>query len=310
MSRVPNQKRIITHKVQCDSTSPYTVRRRDIEAYAGRTLTDAGLKMWLYMSANKDGYEYNLSPAAVENEYGIKIRQYRNGIQDLIDKGFILPIQNSNDYDFIEYPPVYTSRIDEKVICDNEQENSMNSSVYTPRIDENNGSIDEENSRLYATCRPVYTPRIDASIHDVQTSSIRDVQRNNIDNINNNINNSIELPSHNYSTKVENCFKESYHQNNDRKNIENLKYDRCDTYVAEDATWYEEDDFLSKDEIREIITSDGDIFNLPIRNILDGLSLVLKNKQNENVVREIREECDLTEEQKKMIDDTLFLWEF
>lgn len=53
MDRVPNQKRIITHRIACDSNVPYTVKRRDIEAYAARTLNDAGFKMWLYMSANR-----------------------------------------------------------------------------------------------------------------------------------------------------------------------------------------------------------------------------------------------------------------
>lgn len=104
MGRVPNQKKIITHKTICDGNMPYTVRRRDIESYAARTLNDAGFKMWLYMSANKDGYEYNLSATAVEKEYGIKIKQYRNGIQNLIDNGFLVSIGDSNDFNFIEYP--------------------------------------------------------------------------------------------------------------------------------------------------------------------------------------------------------------
>lgn len=66
---------------------------------------------------------------------------------------------------------------------------------------------------------------------------------------------------------------------------------------------------LSKEEERKIYTTDGDTFNLPIENILSGLKLVLANKQNEGVIREIREKCDLTEEQKKEIDDTLDFWE-
>lgn len=74
MGRVPNQKRIITHRIACDGNISYIVRRRDIEAYVARTLNDAGFKMWLYMSAEK--------------EYGIKVKRYRNGIQNLIDNDF------------------------------------------------------------------------------------------------------------------------------------------------------------------------------------------------------------------------------
>ena len=127
---------------------------------------------------------------------------------------------------------------------------------------------------------------------------------NNIDNINNNI----ELSSHNSSTKVENCFKEShvYIPRTDGENgyidkvvhIDNVvQVDSSSTYV------------LSKDELRPIHTSDGAVVELPIRNILDGLKDALTNKKNESTIKEIREKCDLTEKQKKEIDDTLDFWE-
>ena len=277
MGRVPNQKRIITHRIACDGNVPYTVRRRDIEAYAARTLNDAGFKMWLYMSANKDGYDYNLSAAAVEKEYGIKVKQYRNGIQNLIDNDFLVAIGDSNDFDFIEYP-VYTSRIDE------EKENKDKNFVYTPRTD------------------VVMPSRIDASIPHVQTSSIRHVQRNNINSIIDNINNNIELSSHNSSTKVENCFKES-HVYTSRIDEENGYMDNS-VQVGNSSAYV-----LSKDELRPIHTSDGAVVELPIRNILDGLKDALTNKKNESIIKEIREKCDLTEKQKKEIDDTLDFWE-
>ena len=44
---------------------------------------------------------------AAEKEYGIKVKQYRNGIQNLIDNDFLVAIGDSNDFSFIEYP-VYT----------------------------------------------------------------------------------------------------------------------------------------------------------------------------------------------------------
>lgn len=294
MGRVPNQKRIITHRIACDGNIPYTVRRRDIEAYAARTLNDAGFKMWLYMSANKDGYEYNLSAAAVEKEYGIKVKQYRNGIQNLIDNDFLVAIGDSNDFNFIEYP-VYTSRIDEKdKTVDNDKNQIYETSVMPSRIDGEKENKDKN---------PVYTPRIDAvvpsridaSIPHVQTSSIRHVQRNNINSIIDNINNNIELSSHNSSTKVENCFKES-HVYTSRTDGEN---DNMDNVVH----------VLDKDELRPIHTSDGAVVELPIRNILDGLKDALTNKKNESTIKEIREKCDLTEKQKKEIDDTLDFWE-
>ena len=294
MGRVPNQKRIITHRIACDGNVPYTVRRRDIEAYAARTLNDAGFKMWLYMSANKDGYDYNLSAAAVEKEYGIKVKQYRNGIQNLIDNDFLVAIGDSNDFNFIEYP-VYTSRIDEKdKTVDNDKNQIYGTSVMPSRIDGEKENKDK-NSVYTPRTDAVVPSRIDASIRHVQTPSIRHVQRNNINSIIDNINNNIELSSHNSSTEVENCFKES-HVYTSRTDGENGNMDKV-VHV------------LGKDELRPIHTSDGAVVELPIRNILDGLKDALTNKKNESTIKEIREKCDLTEKQKKEIDDTLDFWE-
>ena len=302
MGRVPNQKRIITHRIACDGNIPYTVRRRDIEAYAARTLNDAGFKMWLYMSANKDGYDYSLSAAAVEKEYGIKVKQYRNGIQNLIDNDFLVAIGDSNDFDFIEYP-VYTSRIDEKdKTVDNDKNQSYETSVYTSRIDavmpsriDGEKENEDKNSVYTSRIDAVMPSRIDAVMPSRIDASIRHVQRNNINSIIDNINNNIELSSHNSSTKVENCFKES-HVYTSRIDEENGDMDNS-VHV------------LDKDELRPIHTSDGAVVELPIRNILDGLKNALTNKKNESTIKEIREKCDLTEKQKKEIDDTLDFWE-
>lgn len=321
MGRVPNQKRIITHRIACDGNIPYTVRCRDIEAYAARTLNDAGFKMWLYMSANKDGYDYNLSAAAVEKEYGIKVKQYRNGIQNLIDNDFLVAIGDSNDFNFIEYP-VYTSRIDEKdKTVDNDKNQIYETSVMPSRIDGEKENKDK-NSVYTPRTDAVVPSRIDASIPHVQTSSIRHVQRNNIDNIIDNINNNIELSSHNSSTKVENCFKESHvytsRTDGENGNMANSRSElparkasvdnsvHIDKVVQVDSSSAY---VLSKDELRPIHTSDGAVVELPIRNILDGLKDALTNKKNESTIKEIREKCDLTEKQKKEIDDTLDFWE-
>lgn len=309
MGRVPNQKRIITHRIACDGNIPYTVRRRDIEAYAARTLNDAGFKMWLYMSANKDGYDYNLSAAAVEKEYGIKVKQYRNGIQNLIDNDFLVAIGDSNDFNFIEYP-VYTSRIDEKdKTVDNDKNQIYETSVMPSRIDGEKENKDK-NSVYTPRTDAVVPSRIDASIPHVQTSSIRHVQRNNIDNIIDNINDNIELSSHNSSTKVENCFKESYVYTS-RTDGENGNMDNslCEASMDNSVHMDKVVHVLDKDELRPIHTSDGAVVELPIRNILDGLKDALTNKKNESTIKEIREKCDLTEKQKKEIDDTLDFWE-
>lgn len=140
---------------------------------------------------------------------------------------------------------------------------------------------------------------------------------------NNTIDNT-KLSSYNSSTEVENCFKESHvitkcdnrENGQDDSVITFCNNETCDTgatSLVHTSRIDGEDDkvgsILSKEEVRKIYTTDGDTFNLPIENILSGLKLVLRNKQNEGVIREIREKCDLTEEQKKEIDDTLDFWE-
>lgn len=129
---------------------------------------------------------------------------------------------------------------------------------------------------------------------------------NNIDNINNNI----ELSSHNSSTEVENCFKESHvytsRIDGENGNVDNsLREASVDNVVQVGSSSAH---VLSKDELRPIHTSDGAVVELPIRNILDGLKDALTNQKNEKVLREISEECDLTEEQKNEIDNTIELW--
>ena len=127
---------------------------------------------------------------------------------------------------------------------------------------------------------------------------------------NNTIDNT-KLSSHNSSTEVENCFKESHV-------ITKCNNETCDTgatgFVYNSRIDGEKDidkvvHVLDKDELRPIHTSDGAVVELPIRNILDGLKDALTNKKNESTIKEIREKCDLTEKQKKDIDDTLDFWE-
>ena len=130
---------------------------------------------------------------------------------------------------------------------------------------------------------------------------------------NNTIDNT-KLSSHNSSTEVENCFKESHvitkcdngENEQDESVITKCNNETCDTgatslvytsridgednKVGSSSTYV-----LSKDELRPIYTSDGTVIELPIRNILDGLKYALTNQKNENVLREISEKCDLTD---------------
>ncbi len=58
--------------------------------------------MWLYLNKNQDNYRFELSRQACE-EWGIKKDSYYDGIRNLIDNGYLRPIQlGSNIYIFYE----------------------------------------------------------------------------------------------------------------------------------------------------------------------------------------------------------------
>lgn len=287
MGRVPNQKHIVVSKAPCDVAHIYTMRNKESEAYASRTLGNAAYRMWTYLSSHQDGYGFDLSSAAVEKEYGIKIRQYNTGVAELIEKGFLKLLDDNNNYSFVEYPVITK--------CNN---------VVITKCDK--GVITKCNNRL-----------------------LQNVIRNNTNNTYNTIDNT-EFSPHDNSTKVDYHFEENlsheesvitkcnnetcdtgatgfvYTSRIDGKNDNMDKVVHMDNVVQVDSSSAY---VLSKDELRPIHTSDGVVVELPIRNILDGLKDALTNKKNESTIKEIREKCDLTEKQKKEIDDTLDFWE-
>jgi hypothetical protein len=58
--------------------------------------------MWLYFNKNQDGYDVELSQKACLN-WGIKKDSYYAGFEELVDKGYLVPIHfGSNVYKFYE----------------------------------------------------------------------------------------------------------------------------------------------------------------------------------------------------------------
>ena len=65
-------------------------------------LKGSGLKMWLYINKNQDGYRFELSRQACA-EWGIKKDSYYDGFNDLVNKGYLrLSHPGSNIYYFYE----------------------------------------------------------------------------------------------------------------------------------------------------------------------------------------------------------------
>lgn len=309
MGRVPNQKHIVVSKAPCDVAHIYTMRNKESEAYASRTLGNAAYRMWTYLSSHQDGYGFDLSSAAVEKEYGIKIRQYNTGVAELIEKGFLKLLDDNNNYSFVEYPVITK--------CNNEK-NGKDGSVITKcnNVNETNDENKDKNPVITKCNNDVITKCDKGVITKCDNRLLQNVIRNNTNNTYNTIDNT-EFSPHDNSTKVDYHFEENL--SHEESVITKCNNKTCDTgatsLVYTSRTDGKNDNMdkvvhvLDKDELRPIHTSDGAVVELPIRNILDGLKDALTNKKNEGTIKEIREKCDLTEKQKKEIDDTLDFWE-
>ena len=309
MGRVPNQKHIVVSKAPCDVAHIYTMRNKESEAYASRTLGNAAYRMWTYLSSHQDGYGFDLSSAAVEKEYGIKIRQYNTGVAELIEKGFLKLLDDNNNYSFVEYPVITK--------CNNE-ENGEDGSVITKcnNVNKINDENKDKNPVITKRNNDVITKCDKGVITKCNNRLLQNVIRNNTNNTYNTIDNT-EFSPHDNSTKVDYHFEENL--SHEESVITKCNNETCDTgatslvYTSRIDGKNDNMDkvvhVLDKDELRPIHTSDGAVVELPIRNILDGLKDALTNKKNESTIKEIREKCDLTEKQKKEIDDTLDFWE-
>lgn len=321
MGRVPNQKHIVVSKAPCDVAHIYTMRNKESEAYASRTLGNAAYRMWTYLSSHQDGYGFDLSSAAVEKEYGIKIRQYNTGVAELIEKGFLKLLDDNNNYSFVEYPVITK--------CNNE-ENREDGSVITKcnNVNETNDENKDKNPVITKRNNDVITKCDKGVITKCDNRLLQNVIRNNTNNTYNTIDNT-EFSPHDNSTKVDYHFEENL--SHEESVITKCNNETCDTgatgfvYTSRiDGKNDNMDNFvhmdnsvqvgsssayvLSKDELRLIHTSDGAVVELPIRNILDGLKDALTNQKNEKVLREISEKCDLTDKQREEIDNTIELW--
>ena len=100
---VPNQKKVIIGKrVKRNKSNLYAMMNIEALQEAIQNLKWSSLKMWLYFNKNQDNYQFDLSPKACK-DWGIKKDSYYSGIEELIAKGYLVPIQEgSNIYVFFE----------------------------------------------------------------------------------------------------------------------------------------------------------------------------------------------------------------
>ena len=102
---VPNQKIVeIGTRTARNGNNLYATMNLDALQQAMKTLKGSSLKMWLYFNKNQEHYAFELSRADCL-EWGIKKDSYYDGIEELIEKGYLVQSrEGSNLYTFQELP--------------------------------------------------------------------------------------------------------------------------------------------------------------------------------------------------------------
>ena len=169
-----NQKSMYIHKAAVDKDHIYSLISQEAHMKA---LNDFGwsaaYNLWIYLCCNQDSYIENFSPTHIGQLAHKDRRTIQRAVKELEDKGYLFQVAE-NDYIFFENP----------------NDNRCSTSATSLNIN-NEENLDKKGATLV--------------LQECDTGVYSNII-NNIDNINNNI----ELSSHNSSTKVENCFKESH----------------------------------------------------------------------------------------------------
>lgn len=149
---VPYQKIVkIQPRIKRNANNRYAMFNLEALSEATKNLNGSGLKMWLYLNKNQDGFEVELSQAACSRDWGIKKDSYYNGIKELIIQGYLVPIcEGSNIYYF--YEKQKTEAIGKSQFFSETStpspEKQINTSDFPQRNNTNNTEIIQNNTRF------------------------------------------------------------------------------------------------------------------------------------------------------------------
>ena len=91
-------------KSEGNKDHPYTVINVDaVRQLVASNLGDRAMKLWLCFASNQDGYEFELSPAYIQKEWGFSESTYKRAKNDLIDAGYLVQLPSGN-WEFYEFP--------------------------------------------------------------------------------------------------------------------------------------------------------------------------------------------------------------
>lgn len=119
---VPNQKVVKVSKEPCNDEKyeNYYAKINLVAMSKAAIDLDAGaFKLWIYFAKNQNEYEFALSSKAVEENFGMKIKQYNNAIDTLTEKGYLVNVKG-NAYVFNEVPVITKEDNDVNTFEDND----------------------------------------------------------------------------------------------------------------------------------------------------------------------------------------------
>lgn len=99
----PNQRIVHIHRESAKSN--FLGIKNDNWQAASRDLGPYGLQLYLYLAANANNYSLALSPAALQQDIGLKRSTYRDHFTDLVNKGYLVQ-GTGNTWEFYERPQV------------------------------------------------------------------------------------------------------------------------------------------------------------------------------------------------------------
>lgn len=112
MAKYANQYTIIVGpRLPRDAEHEYTKQSIEALQRAMVELKGETFKLWMYLSKNKDGVEWDLGPKACE-AWGIKKDSYYKAKDILVEKGYLVQIEE-NRYEFCEIPVKSNEKLDD-----------------------------------------------------------------------------------------------------------------------------------------------------------------------------------------------------
>lgn len=93
---VPNQKTVKIEKEVCNKQNLYAAINLQAMESAAINLDAGAFKLWCYFAKNQNNYEFALSSKDVAESFGIKIKQYNNAVNELMEKGYLVNTKGNN----------------------------------------------------------------------------------------------------------------------------------------------------------------------------------------------------------------------